>query len=843
MARLCSAATGNFTAAGTWKVLNATSWQSAMSASSTVGTTYTETTSFTPGAITVDAIMLRLAVVATTPTGTFTVRLAQGGTLVTGTEVTVNVSDLAYTTTSTDQEAGWVVLKFSAPVTLLAATAYTISTKTSNSSQVNLWRNATANNWDRALRTTTTAAPAAGDDMIIAGEYDGASNPAPLTSFTLTMDNTATTDFGGAAASYAAALIAPALEICNGGTLTWGTSASTNYYLKLSGTLVICIGGTMNIGTSGTPMPSTSTAVLEFDNTTSGFYGLDVRAGNFNAYGASKTAWTRLTADEAIGQTVLSVADTTGWQANDSIVVIGDTTSACETRTISTVDSAVQITISVSLSSAHKGAAAPRQHAVVNNTRNVKIRGMSASLGAWIAFRNKGVTVSQYVECRYIGTGSNYQGISIQTITGSVSLTGWTTYDMSTVNGAGFFANNTADNFTLDACCATGITGGGFGIAVGVNTSATVTTSNWTVTGCCVANTSSTNMGGIFLMGLRGTITNNYAGPNIGSNGYGYTMYDRTGPLGTISGNEVHGNEYPAGIQASNGTIGAFTSWDGNTAVTEGIMLEGCHDLICENWVINGGGTVAGIQFAGNGWAPSSNITFKNCTINDNSAIAQAAAIAFAAESCAVGVKFIGCSFGNTGTHSTGDVNFLTPSGAAARSIVDVAFIECTFGSSTEVANFTSANTSKSSRLRSHHHDGVEGVMKMWTPFGTIERETTTVQTGSSAIKMTPSSAADKLISHSFFVAVQDGQTVTVSAYVREDASYNGARARLIVKANPACGIASDTVLDTATASSDGAWEQLSGTTAAVDADGVLEFYVDCDGTAGNLFVDTLAAA
>ena len=93
-----------------------------------------------------------------------------------------------------------------------------------------------------------------------------------------------------------------------------------------------------------------------------------------------------------------------------------------------------------------------------------------------------------------------------------------------------------------------------------------------------------------------------------------------------------------------------------------------------------------------------------------------------------------------------------------------------------------------------------------------------------------------------FRVAVNNGQTVTPSIYVRENASYNGARARLIVKENAAVGITSDTVLDTATAASDEAWEQLTGTTAAVTDDGVLEFVVDCDGTAGQLNVDDFTA-
>jgi hypothetical protein len=113
-------------------------------------------------------------------------------------------------------------------------------------------------------------------------------------------------------------------------------------------------------------------------------------------------------------------------------------------------------------------------------------------------------------------------------------------------------------------------------------------------------------------------------------------------------------------------------------------------------------------------------------------------------------------------------------------------------------------------------------------------------------MKMSPNNASNKLQSigpfGGFKVAVGNGQTCTPTVYVYEDGSYNGARARLIVLRNDALGITADTVLDTATAASDAAWEVLTGTTAAVTDNGVLEFIVDCSGTAGNLFVDTFSA-
>lgn len=112
---------------------------------------------------------------------------------------------------------------------------------------------------------------------------------------------------------------------------------------------------------------------------------------------------------------------------------------------------------------------------------------------------------------------------------------------------------------------------------------------------------------------------------------------------------------------------------------------------------------------------------------------------------------------------------------------------------------------------------------------------------------MTPNNATNKLTSGitttgTFRVAVANTTTVSVTVSTRrsaagDGAAYNGNQPRLIVLANPAVGIASDTVLDTHTAA-DGTWEQLSGTTAAVTDDGYLDFIVDCDGTTGWINVD-----
>jgi hypothetical protein len=91
--------------------------------------------------------------------------------------------------------------------------------------------------------------------------------------------------------------------------------------------------------------------------------------------------------------------------------------------------------------------------------------------------------------------------------------------------------------------------------------------------------------------------------------------------------------------------------------------------------------------------------------------------------------------------------------------------------------------------------------------------------------------------------SIESGSTATVKANVRKSsvaaggADYDGNQPRLMCKAAPLMGIATDQVLDTMTAGLN-SWEELSGVTPAIDADGILEVYVDVDGDVGFANVD-----
>ena len=174
MATLLSASTGNFTTTSTWKVVNATSFLDSRVGSASSGTSGQNSSSFTPGAITVEGVAIQILTRSSSLGGTLTVSLwnVTAGSQVSGTAVTIDVNDLPDVYgLSNSAGIGWVYFKFSSPVTLLAATNYAVRVTSSVALSVTVYRDATGGNWSRALVTSTTAAPASSDVLIITGEY------------------------------------------------------------------------------------------------------------------------------------------------------------------------------------------------------------------------------------------------------------------------------------------------------------------------------------------------------------------------------------------------------------------------------------------------------------------------------------------------------------------------------------------------------------------------------------------------------------------------------------------------------------------------------------------------
>ena len=112
--------------------------------------------------------------------------------------------------------------------------------------------------------------------------------------------------------------------------------------------------------------------------------------------------------------------------------------------------------------------------------------------------------------------------------------------------------------------------------------------------------------------------------------------------------------------------------------------------------------------------------------------------------------------------------------------------------------------------------------------------------------RLTPSSNSIKLKSGSKFVALNANERTLIKVYVKKSNAsngsiYNGTAPRLMLRAAPHMGIPADIVmvqLNTAPAG----FELLTASTPAVTDSGVLEFYVDCDGTVGWINVDNWSA-
>lgn len=840
MAVKLSRASGNWLTAGTWGVVDATSYNNNETTATALTTSYQASSGSTTGAITVDGVALKLSV-RTGTTGTMSVHLAVAGVEVTGTLVTINTADLPVAATA-DLNGGWIFFKFASPVTLSAATSYTVEAKTSSSSQVSL-RSTSGSNWARALVTTTTGAPAAGDDVIICGEYlsAGSSN-----SFTVTMDETGSTDYGAASTS----LVTPAIAICNKGTLSFGSTSSTNYNLKVSGNVIVYSGGTFNIGTTGTPIPRTSTATLLFDCGSNVDFGLTVRnLGTFVSQGLSRTSGKdivscKLNTDEAVNSTSLGVDTDTGWLDNDEIAIAATTSTAaqCENGTLNGNASSTVLTVDGfagaggGLAFAHSGTS-PIQAEVILLTRNVVIKGTSVTLQTYLNFKEASQVDMDWTECKWMGSSTtNKRGINCSVEGGSVNI-----QYCSLRN----FEVSTSFGLTMN-----GATGSGLTFSNNVtyriysshiqltNTNAVSTLSN----NIFMRNLTSGTM--IDLPNTKGTITGNTI---IGASATGLDLSESIAVLGTFTDNTIHSCAGLGLLISGRYIAGTLTNtkvWrNANSSGVGGISFTISQQDITFDTLTVFGNESANIVFGVGAF--HSNVSFYNLVSNADTGNASA-------------VKGIVVTDGNPTLLNLNIINgdFSSVSGIMTAHSIDIDLgssntgiaalniVNTKLGGTTEIGN-TSGMT-PTSFVSSQKHDQTAGVHKTWKKYGLIQNETTTVHSGSNSMKMTPNNASNKLESSGvyggFQVAVENGNTVTPSVYVYEDASYNGNRARLVLKRNDALGITSDTVIATATAASDAAWEELTGTTASVTDDGVLEFVIDCDGTAGNLFVDSFTA-
>lgn len=723
-------------------------------------------------------------------------------------DTTVAISQLDIPSTAVaggNSSQGWYFFQFPSPVTLNAGTIYAPQVYAQSTGTLTVYRDAVTNNVSRFLRTTTNQAPAATDTLFITGSHTA---PGVNSHCTVTMNNTTSTVFGK-------------IEISGKGLLSYGTNPSTNYLLICEGDVRINGEGELRIGTSGSKIPASSTATLQINQ--GGFnanFGLLVRGtGAIQTWGHNKIWRTLLNGDVSSGATSLISTDVTGWSAGEDIVIASTTRTASETelRSLAVDSSGTTITVPA-LSFAH-GGAAPIQAELANISRNVRIRGESGTLQAYVEILATASSVDfNDTEFRFLGSStSGRRGIVINNnnnSSGTRRIRACAIRNFQATSSLGIFINYTAGTNPIDIQENVVYAIASVGILAIANTGSSINIDN------CWAFSANVN----YQLQLQSCSFTNCRAISATTDNVFISASDN---LGLTVNNIVTHSATNSGINIncvsrseSPFLFENILSWRNNT---RGILVSTSKRVNLNNVTAFGNAT-NGVEFSTTFLS-----SLNNGTINGGTTLVQPHGITFASN-CAE-ILIDNTTIGQTTPHSTGSVNF-----SSARQFHKVYFRNCLFADSTQVSN--QLNLLPSAEVGSSRHQQTNGSHRMWRRFGVFSADSTFNVFPPLSVRHVPSSATQKLQTIERTVAIPAGKAARVGVFVRrsvaaDGSAYSGALPRLILLANPAAGVPNNIVLATATAASLGSFEFISGTTPTVTSNTALCFIVDCDGVAG----------
>lgn len=669
--------------------------------------------------------------------------------------------------------------------------------------------------------------PGAGDTVIVAATS------------VISIDQAATISVGADSAT-------AAISISTGGTLQYLSTAANNLTMDLKGDLVV--NGTLNIGTLANPIPSSLTAIIKLNDSSSladGKYGLKINTsgttGVCNLFGASKTISTTLTADAAANATTFTVNDVTGWAASDTIAIASTSRTATDTEAV-TVSLIATKTITIlagggtggnSLKAAHGGGGTsqngvPITAEAINLTLNVKITSTSTTAAGFVSVLSGGTLNAKYCEFSFLGANAtNQRGIEFAGTGSSVTFCSvhdarnWGVY-FATSTGSNTFSNNVLYNLN------TVIAAGASCIFLSATSGAHTLNGNALLGGQTVSGGTVVSLGD-----AGGVFTNNVtAGCNSGVTGVGIAvrLVETGTTIGTFSGNVCHSNggqglrlDLAIGV----GTISTCTVWRNGA---QGIVITATWMFLTLSNSALFGNANANVELD---VASQFQMLIIGCMLNGDSTFSTTSGLSV--QTCSV-VTMINCSFGATRAH-TQDIQITN------NNVGQITTINCILGSATQVARGNMQMTTvKLQRI------GQTTVYKTLHGMGTITAQSVTTHTASGlAWQMQPLSATLKLICpgptafDTFKKAVAANVPITITVWVNYDGSYNGNMPRLVLVGGILQGIAND-VVATAAISSSNTWQQLSVSATPTET-GVIEWYVDTDGTAGSCYVDDMGAS
>lgn len=854
MATLVSVQSGNFLDASTWDVVNATSFLDSVAASATVTTTPTNGTAFTPGAITISGILLQIRDRAEVASGTFTVSLfnTTAAALVAGTTVTVNVSDLPITATRVGARGlGWANFEFAADVTLLAATNYAVRLSTSVASKIIMFTAATTN-WSRGLVTTTNAAPAATDVLIVCGNYTGAGTS---NSYEVTMNSTS------------AAPVYGGIYIATKGTLQYPVIAAT-YILRFAGNMFVTREGTLKMGDSANPIPTGGFARLEISVAANNGFGLFITGGTFMSYGEVKTTGVKLNADANAGATSITLNTTpTNWKSGETIVLASTSTTAsqAEIKNLSAGVSSTTASIAA-LTNAHSGLTSFWTEAdIANLNRNVIVTvGATATLNTNIQVTGYGSVVdcqyTQFLQCG--GAAATTAGMSVGTNTGnaqnlSVTIRYCSFYQSTPVaSGLGFYLGSSVASTGSSVLFSDNVVYNYDGAGITLLAVGGVDSLTWQ-NNLFIRNGTSfvqywigSSAGNIFTSGTStGVALNTFSSatarcfPN-GSNTIfdNWRVYSNAGtgaqfgvsPTVTVEFQDKSVLNLPSWRVFYNGVGSlpaiAFVNFD---------MLCASSQITFDDAYVFGSAPVL-ITFS----TLINRIIFKNSYIFRDRNVSIANGVypqATQVPSYTDYMHFVNCSFA------------ISPTGAQNAFTSSIFRSDFTRGGNVLVTNpsfFGTVNTRNNlykgtpyvGGIQVFQQNGVTGSNVIYTNAGDISTDTTIYRTASPSTRLTPAFRYSDLASPTVRIPVLAGESSTVSVWVRlstvgDGTQFIGDPPELIYRFNSMSSNLEDTVAATASTTG-GVWQQLSYTASTPAFDTVFEFFVQCRGLSGWINVD-----
>lgn len=381
-----AAKTGTQNFSDTWALIEPNSTNFSESTFTNSTTSYVASGNFQVGSnVTIDGLAIWVYSRSNTLGGTFSIKLYNATTSTDVVAITgIPVENLLpatnlFSTTSLKTRGGWVFFKFGSTQNLVTSTNYNIQITTSVAASVSL-NVSSGTNYLRYLRTTTTANLAASDRFFVCGEINSSGN---WSTNTVNHDSTdSSTTYGR-------------VDVGNYGQWNWNNSSSTNYYFKTNGDIRIGTGGKLQIGTDASPIPSTSTATIDFVSTGNlgnslALYLFAAGKGSVTMVGADKTHLGYLQSNIAASATSASVSANPsgavvdpGWKNGDSVLFAAHPTDGIWANHYNKID---RVTITSDSSAGSIGWTGGTTYAhqtyiphVVNLTRNIKIKGVSTT--------------------------------------------------------------------------------------------------------------------------------------------------------------------------------------------------------------------------------------------------------------------------------------------------------------------------------------------------------------------------------------------------------------------------------------------------------------------------------